>query len=507
MRRPAGSAWVGLALLSAACTGELVSSRLRPPPGVTPGTTPVLAIRIGGTDADKITAEALDPSGNVYVAGTFTGSAQFNPAGATNALISLGGTDGFVAKYSPTGALAWAVRFGGTGAETVTALARDNAGNLYVGGGFEGTANFGTGAGAPALFSAGAEDGFVAKLSGDGSFIWARRFGATSADEVEDLALDPAGDAYAVGVFSGRADALPATGGEVLGNGSETDGFVLSLDPSGAVRWAFGVGGTDADHADAVRVTSGSEVVVAGVFRGTADFAPGTATSGLVSVGGGDVFVAAYSTAGALLWARGIGGPGAEDVSPGGLAAEGSGGVALTGTFGGSVDFDPGAGLATRTSIGASDAYVVRLDGAGAYQSAFSVGGTGSARATHLTFASDGNVIAAGAFSGTVDFDPGSGTRALTALGAGGSDVFVAKYTPAGALVWLSRFGDAVNGAGKLNRATTVAADAFGAVYVAGKFFSTPNFDPGSGNFRLTSLGDADGFLVKLTSEGLLALP
>ena len=507
MRRPAGSAWVGLALLSAACTGELVSPHLLPPPGVTPGSTPVLAIRIGGTDADLITAEALDPSGNVYVAGTFTGAAQFNPAGATNALISLGGTDGFVAKYSPTGALVWAVRFGGTGAETVTSLVRDNAGNLYVGGGFEGTATFGTGSGAPALFSAGAEDGFVAKLSGDGTFIWTRRFGATSADEVADLALDPAGNVYAVGGFSGRADALPASGGEVLANGSGTDGFVLSFDPSGSVRWALGVGGTDADHADAVRVTTGSEVVVAGVFHGTADFAPGTATSGLVSQGGGDVFVAAYSTGGALLWVRGIGGPGEENVSPGGLAADGSGGVALTGTFGGSVDFDPGPGLATRTSIGVTDAYVVRLDGAGAFQSAFSVGGTGSALATHLGFASDGNLIAAGKFFGTVDFDPGTGLRVLTALDAGGSDVFVAKYTPAGALVWVSRFGDPVNGAGKQNGATTVAADASGAVYVAGQFFSTPNFDPGSGNFRLTSLGGADGFLVKLTADGLLALP
>ena len=507
MRRPAGSAWLGLALLSAACTGELITPHLLPPPGVTPGSTPALAIRIGGTDADRITAEAVDPSGNVYVAGTFTGAAQFNPAGTANALISLGLTDGFVAKYSPSGALAWAVRFGGTGAETVTSLVRDNAGNLYVGGGFEGTANFGSGSGAPALFSAGAEDGFVAKLGGDGSFVWARRFGATSVDEVEDLALDATGNVYAAGVFSGRADALPATGGEVLANGSEPDGFVLSFDPSGSVRWAFGVGGTDADHADAVRVTSGSEVVVAGVFRGTADFAPGSATSGLVSQGGGDVFVAAYSTAGTLLWVRGIGGPGDEDVSLGGLAADASGGVALTGTFGGSVDFDPGTGLATRTSIGTSDAYVVRLDGAGAYQSAFTVGGTGTAHATHLSFASDGNVIAAGAFSGTVDFDPGTGTRVLGALGAGGSDVFVAKYTPAGALVWVSRFGDAVTGAGKLNLATSVGTDAFGAVYVAGVFFSTPNFDPGGGNFRLTSLGDADGFLVKLTADGLLALP
>jgi hypothetical protein len=52
-----------------------------------------------------------------------------------------------------------------------------------------------------------------------------------------------------------------------------------------------------------------------------------------------------------------------------------------------------------------------------------------------------------------------------------------------------------------------LASDAANAVFVVGKFFRTPDFDPGTGNVRLISLGDSDGFLVKLTADGSLALP
>jgi hypothetical protein len=45
-----------------------------------------------------------------------------------------------------------------------------------------------------------------------------------------------------------------------------------------------------------------------------------------------------------------------------------------------------------------------------------------------------------------------------------------------------------------------------GGVVVAGQFFGSPDFDPGTSTFRLTSLGNADAFLVLLTSSGGLSL-
>ena len=499
---------IGLALLVPACEGHLVESHLLPPVGSVPPAA-ALALRLGASGADEADAVVVDPSGNVYVAGTFNASVDFDPGTGIGALTSLGGADGFLAKYTSTGAFVWAVRFGGTGADTVTALARDLAGNLYVAGGFEGTAaTFGAGASPPALNSIGGEDGFVAKFTADGAVVWARRFGGTSSERIEDVAVDAAANVYAVGTFSGQADALPEAGAAIVSNGSESDGFVVSFTSSGTARGAFPMGGTESDSALAVRVTSGGSFVIAGTFKGTAEFDPGPGTAGLVSVGGSDVFLASYSTNASFQWARGIGGTGDEDVAAGGLAADGSGGVAVTGKFTGSVDFDPGAGQFIRTSLGASDAFVARLDASGAFQSAFTLGGaTGAPTLADLGFGADGNLLVTGSFTGSVDFDPGAGSNIITGLGGSGTDVFVARYTPAGALLWVSRFGDAVNGAGNANSGAALASDAANAVFVVGKFFRTPDFDPGTGNVRLISLGDSDGFLVKLTADGSLALP
>src|ERR1043166_5540939 len=284
-------AWIVLVLLAIGCRGERITSFLFPPPPPPgPGGTAQLAFRLGGSGADRVAGVVADPGGNVYVAGTFTGTVDFDPGNGVTALTSMGGTDGFLAKYTAAGAVVWAVRVGGTGADSSTPLARDGARILFLAGGFEGPAAFGAGASVPALVSQGGEDGFVAKFGADGTVVWANRFGGPGSEDVADLALAAGG------------------GGSAIISFGATDGFVVSFTGAGAVRWAFPVGGTDADLAAAVRVTAAGNVVVAGTFRGIADFAPGAAVTGLTATGGSDVFLASYSTGGTLVWAKGIGG-------------------------------------------------------------------------------------------------------------------------------------------------------------------------------------------------------
>ncbi len=123
------------------------------------------------------------------------------------------------------------------------------------------------------------------------------------------------------------------------------------------------------------------------------------------------------------------------------------------------------------------------------------VGGTGLFdEASDVTIDAAGNVIMVGAFNGTVDFDPGPAVTNLTSLDF---DIFVAKYSPSGNLIWAKSVGGPFSDGGQ-----SVDVDSFGNVYFTGSLFGAIDFDPGSGTTKLTSNGANDVFLAKWSTDG-----
>ena len=116
-----------------------------------------------------------------------------------------------------------------------------------------------------------------------------------------------------------------------------------------------------------------------------------------------------------------------------------------------------------------------------------------------------GNLLVTGGFQGSVDFDPGLGLKVLTSLATAGSDAFAARYTPSGALLWASSFGQSTAAPDRLTTGTAIVTGGSGTALVVGRLFGSPNFGTAAAPFVLTSLGDADGFLVKLNTSGALA--
>ncbi|HEX6428577.1 MAG TPA: SBBP repeat-containing protein, partial [Niastella sp.] len=98
---------------------------------------------------------ALDGSGNVYVAGSFNGSLDFDAGPGDATLTSAGSNDIFIAKYDGNGSYIWAKRIGGTGSDAGIAIAVDANGNAYVTGVFAGTVDFDAGTGTSNLSIAG----------------------------------------------------------------------------------------------------------------------------------------------------------------------------------------------------------------------------------------------------------------------------------------------------------------------------------------------------------------
>ncbi|GAA4352133.1 hypothetical protein GCM10023185_11510 [Hymenobacter saemangeumensis] len=293
--------------------------------------------------SSMVAATATDASGNVYLAGSFSGTASF---GAT-VLSSAGATDVFVAKWSPaTSSFVWAQRAGGTGPDRATGLAVSAAG-LYLSGSFGGAAaDFGSSRLLP-LSSTG--NGFVAKLTQAGSgaaWSWAQQLGGSSYGESAAIGLQGAA-LYVAGVFRGTAHFGSSTfTSSTAPNGSAaTDMFVVRLSEAGSgprVEWAQRADGVGWPTALAVE---GRSVYLTGGFAGQASFGSTTLQSvppWALSQPLHDLFVAKLSdagTGGSWAWAFRSGGSSTDW----GTAVVASGGsVYVAGTFE-SVQVDAGS--------------------------------------------------------------------------------------------------------------------------------------------------------------------
>jgi len=163
------------------------------------------------TLAQQVDSVATDASGNVFVAGSFSGILT---ATATK-LTSVGASDLFILKLDPGGTAIWGIRLGDA-TEQVGAihLATDPAGNVLLAGTLQGSIDLGGGS----LVSGGGNDVFLAKLDGAGNHLWSRRLGDAAGQQVHAVALTGATTAAIVGSFAGTtpfgATMLTSAGGE-----------------------------------------------------------------------------------------------------------------------------------------------------------------------------------------------------------------------------------------------------------------------------------------------------
>jgi hypothetical protein len=243
------------------------------------------AKRIGGTGADTAYGLCLDPSGNIHVAGTFTGKVDFNPstADADTFFLTSNATDAFVLKLNQHGEFIWAKSMGGSGRDVAMAVAVDIQGNVIATGGFTGKADFNPSTADADTFylnSAGDVDIFISKLSPAGNFIWAGRMGGTSEDVGNSIALDLSGNIYTTGAFRLTADMDPGPlTKNIISksiNAGSPDIFISKLSPQGAYIWAHAMGGTINDIGYGIAVgTLEREVYVTGSFQDTVRFNTG----------------------------------------------------------------------------------------------------------------------------------------------------------------------------------------------------------------------------------------
>ena len=342
----------GTANLTAVGSGDVFISKLNSSGNF------VWAKSFGGNSSEHGLSIALDSTGNVFTAGEFSGTADFDPGEGTSNLVSNRNSDVFISKLNSSGTYVWAKSFGGNERDVGVSIGVDGFGNVYTTGQFEGEVDFDPGEEIANITSMGRADVFVSKLDSFGAYIWAKSLGGTGGDYAVAITVDHSGNIYTTGNFYDTADFDPGEGTANL-SATDSDVFISKLDSSGAYMWAKNFG----DYPNAIKVDSSGNVYSTGYFYDTQDFDSGEGTANLTAVGSNDVFISKLNSSGNLVWAKSIGGTDSDSGLS--IAVDSSGNIYTTGVFNGTADFDPGAGTLNITSLGGEDVFVLKLNSLG----------------------------------------------------------------------------------------------------------------------------------------------
>lgn len=304
-----------------------------------------------GTGAEEGTSVATDASGNNYVGGLYTN----NPAvfGSTT-LTAVGNGDGFLAKYNSSGTAQWAVKLAGTLFDRVTDIVTDGS-DVFVAGAYRGTiVLYSTNATTIGITGgSGSDNAFIAKYNSSGVVQWALPYvnnsqpwdlaispsqskvfmsgegngqlfvacysytstpsapvwtvtSSGSASQAMGIAADNSGNSYFVASYSGSAaSGTLSSGSTYTGNNGS---LLVKLTAAGATSWIQNIGSSTAGVEDArgVELDASGNVYIGGQYTSSANISGIT----LTNAGMSDVFVAKYSNAGSVQWAKRLGGTG-----------------------------------------------------------------------------------------------------------------------------------------------------------------------------------------------------
>ncbi len=482
----------------------------------------------GGTGDTRSAGVAVDSMGNIYVTGEFIGTANFDPAGPNPAATytSYNGTvDAYLVKLDYGGNFRWVRTWGagspdcvpksrGCGRDSADSVVVDQAGNIYIGGLFQNTVDFGNGHSAVSNAPNGANNIYLTKFSPDGANQWVRAWGGKTGGEAYSVAIDRThGAIYVEGDWSttpntGWVDFNPGGSGGMRQNHGTYDSFLSKYDLDGGFQWVQTWGGEGYDDGPGVAVDAGGSVYVSGMYGSTTiNFDPDGGANGLgyPATHSGmlyvDVFLSKFDANGDFQWVRTWGGDadGAGTTNAGGqLTIDSAGNVVTGGRFGCTTCYFNNTGSApgilnpTVHANGSLDAFVVKYDSNGTLLWTKTWGGPGWDATDGLSTNPGNEVYASTLFANSVDFGAGAVDS------KGGWDSGLVKLSPNGAYVWAKTWGgsgdDYPLGQGK---------DSLGNVYLTGSFQNLVDFGAGDNSDAHTSHGTSDAFLSKFSPEPL----
>ncbi|MFA6151436.1 MAG: T9SS type A sorting domain-containing protein [Chitinophagaceae bacterium] len=434
-----------------------------------------------------------DKDGNSYTAGFFAKVMDADPGPGTYTL-STTTSAGYIIKLNSAGGFVWAVAFQPSQECYINELAVDDSGNVYSTGEFRGDCDFDPG---PSSYSFSAPSfpkgsSFISKLDTGGKFVWAKVIGNGLDKAIGyNIKIDQKGDIVNSGLFDGKVD-FDSGPGSTTFEADQTDSYLCKFDRDGNLLWANQLQGDSVGTCRGLGVDRDNVIYIGGSFRGTVDFDPGPLVNFITSTADYDFFIAKYTPAGGLIWAKSVGDIYDDRFSN--LSIDQQSNIYCTGTFKGKVDFDPGPGTYFQTATSAKDGsdFLLKLDKNGVFK---------WARLYDFTYldnsliATDtaGNIYTAGSFRKSFDVDFGPGVHMLTPKGI--NDIYTCKYNTDGDLKWATQ----LSGKKNFGKLWEITVDTKGNIFTAGNIDDTVDFDPGPGSVIINKKNlVGDGFAVKM---------
>ncbi|MBC7413060.1 MAG: T9SS type A sorting domain-containing protein [Bacteroidia bacterium] len=306
------------------------------------------------------TAICADEQGNVCTSGYFLDNVDFNPGAAVLNLNSSGQFSPFVVKLDKNGNFLWAKKLSGARSY---AIRTDKQNNLYAGGDFWQAADFDPSTtGTTTLTPKGDYDVFITKLDSNGTFGWASSYGTSKTDylRLSAMSVDNGGSVYITGAFT---DTLHnSTDTATLRAIGESDIFILKFNANGKLAWAKQVGNvktgnyTSTNAGWKVALDAQAKVYTIGNYsagNNAIDFNPNAGVYNITSVSGNNsgLFILKLDSTGKFNW---VGKYAGLNVYCDAVCIDNANNIYTTGSFNGTVDFNP--------SLNASDTFSLKTN-------------------------------------------------------------------------------------------------------------------------------------------------
>lgn len=319
-------------------------------------------------------------------------------------------------------------------------------------------------------------DAIIYKFDSEGYFIWSDEPALSSNnDEIFSVVTDNNRNIYITGQFYSSAF------NGMINSAGGADVFIAKYSPDGVLIWAKNAGGAEYDYGCKIALDNVGNLYVVGYFNGTAYWDH----IGKTSSTQGDMFIAKYNNQGDIQWVR-SGNIGAHNYLHG-IGVDKAGNSYVSANFSGEIYFE--GAPSNVNARGGTDIFLVKYDTNGNFSWIRTAGSAGDDGGNDTCIDEDGNVLIAGYFTESAQFE----NKVLTAHG--NIDIFAAKYTPNGNLIWVKQFG----GTGS-QTAWAICSDEKSNCYLTGWFSGTGAFD----NTTIVSEGGTDAYVIKYDKNGTL---